>query len=93
MTFHAADDGHDRGGDRHLDVRDLAPAQRHESIFAEYHALAPGAGFILVNDHDPKPLRYQFEAEHPGEFTWDTLQAGPQVWRVRIGRSAGRPVP
>jgi uncharacterized protein (DUF2249 family) len=87
VTFHAADDGHDRGGDPHLDVRDLAPAQRHESIFAEYHALAPGAGFILVNDHDPKPLRYQFEVEHPDEFTWDTLEAGPQVWRVRIGKA------
>jgi len=69
-----------------LDVRSLAPAQRHRSIFAAYEALAPGAGFVLVNDHDPKPLRYQFEAEHAGEFTWDSLEAGPQVWRVRIGR-------
>ncbi|MHB1711252.1 MAG: DUF2249 domain-containing protein [Acidimicrobiales bacterium] len=77
------------GGDHdpHLDVRDLAPALRHESIFTEYHALAPGAGFVLVNDHDPKPLRYQFEAEHPGEFTWDYLEPGPKVWRVRIGRA------
>lgn len=74
--------GHD------LDVRDLAPAQRHESIFAAYGALTPGAGFVLVNDHDPKPLRYQFEAEHPGEFTWDSLEAGPEAWRVRIGRLA-----
>ena len=52
----------------------------------------PGAGFVLVNDHDPKPLRYQFEAEHAGDFTWDSLEAGPEVWRVRIGRppAAGR---
>jgi uncharacterized protein (DUF2249 family) len=71
-----------------LDVRDLAPAQRHEAIFAAYSALARGAGFVLVNDHDPKPLRYQFEAEHTGEFAWDVLEAGPKVWRVRIGRPA-----
>ena len=70
-----------------LDVRDLPPARRHESIFAAYQALAPGAGFVLVNDHDPKPLRYQFEAEHAGQFTWDYLEAGPQTWRVRIGRA------
>ena len=89
VTFRAASDDHAPRGDPDLDVRDLAPAQRDQSIFAEYHALAPGAGFVLVNDHDPKPLRYQFEAEHPGEFTWDTLQAGPQVWRVRIGRNPG----
>ena len=75
-----------READRDLDVRDLAPAQRHESIFVAYQALAPGAGFVLVNDHDPKPLRYQFEAEHSGEFTWDSREAGPEVWRVRIGR-------
>jgi len=70
-----------------LDVRSLAPAQRHQSIFASYHALVPGTGFILVNDHDPKPLRYQFEAEHADEFTWDSIEAGPQVWRVRIGKA------
>jgi len=74
--------------DPDLDVRDLPPARRHEAIFAAYRALTPGAGFVLVNDHDPKPLRYQFEAEHPGEFTWDYLEDGPQAWRVRIGRAA-----
>jgi len=73
-------------GDAVLDVRELAPAQRHDSIFAAYQALAPGAGFVLVNDHDPKPLRYQFEAEHAGEHTWEGLEEGPTVWRVRIGR-------
>ncbi|MGH3302296.1 MAG: DUF2249 domain-containing protein [Streptosporangiaceae bacterium] len=69
-----------------LDVRDLPPARLHEAIFAAYHALAPGTGFVLVNDHDPKPLRYQLEAEHAGQFTWDYLETGPQTWRVRIGR-------
>ncbi len=72
-----------------LDVRSLAPAQRHERIFATYAALAPGTSFVLVNDHDPKPLRYQFEAEHPTAFTWDYLEAGPRTWRVRIGRQPG----
>jgi uncharacterized protein (DUF2249 family) len=69
-----------------LDVRELPPARRHTTIFATYEALLPGAGFVLVNDHDPKPLRYQFEAEHAGQFTWDYLEQGPEVWRVRIGR-------
>jgi uncharacterized protein (DUF2249 family) len=44
---------------------------------------------VLVNDHDPKPLRYQFEARHVGEFTSDYLESGPKVLRVRIGRPAG----
>jgi uncharacterized protein (DUF2249 family) len=72
-----------------LDVRPLAPAQRHEAIFSTFDALAPGKDFLLLNDHDPRPLRYQFEAEHAGEFIWDYLEAGPRVWRVRIGRSVG----
>ncbi len=74
-------------GEPDLDVRSLAPALRHEAIFTCYRALEPGTGFVLVNDHDPKPLRYQFEAEHAGEFSWDYLESGPRTWRVRIGRA------
>lgn len=69
-----------------LDVRKLAPAQRHVTIFQTFDALGPGEVFELVNDHDPKPLYYQFAAEHAGEFTWDYAERGPQVWRVKIGK-------
>ncbi len=72
--------------DNDLDVRDEPPARRHELIFSTYHDLAPGTAFVLVNDHDPKPLYYQFAAEHPDAFTWEYLEQGPEVWRVRIGR-------
>lgn len=41
----------------------------------------------VLDDHDPKPLRYQFEAEHAGQFTWEYLERGPDVWRVRTGRA------
>lgn len=74
--------------DQTLDVREEIPRRRHELIEQTYHELVPGTGFVLVNDHDPKPLRYQFEAEWPGQFTWDYLESGPEVWRVRIGRPA-----
>ena len=65
--------------DTELDVRSEPPARRHELIFDTYHDLQPGTAFVLVNDHDPKPLRYQFEAEHAGAFTWDYLEQGPEV--------------
>ncbi len=74
-----------------LDVRELAPAQRHARIFETFDGLAEGTAFELVNDHDPKPLSYQFAAEHPGAFSWDYLEQGPEVWRVRIGRPAITP--
>ena len=73
--------------DPQLDVRSEPPARRHTLILDTYHALAPGAGFELVNDHDPKPLFYQFDAEYKDQFTWDYLEQGPVVWRVRIGRT------
>lgn len=69
-----------------IDVRSLVPAQRHEKIFELVNQLAPGGSFVLVNDHDPKPLYYQLEAEHPKQFSWTYLEKGPQVWRVEIGR-------
>ena len=71
-----------------LDVRPEPPARRHELIFSTYEALAPGTSYVLVNDHDPKPLYYQFAAEHTGQFEWNYLKEGPEVWRVRIGRPA-----
>jgi uncharacterized protein (DUF2249 family) len=76
--------------DRQLDVRSEVPARRHELIFDTYAGLGDGEAFVLINDHDPKPLYYQFEAEHTGEFTWDYLEEGPADWRVRIGRIAAR---
>ena len=70
-----------------LDVRELAPRDRHRQIFERYNALTPGAAFVLVNDHDPKPLYYQFEYEHKGQFAWTYLEQGPEVWRVQIQRT------
>lgn len=77
------------GGERELDVRALPPRERHALIFETFEALAPGQSFVLVNDHDPKPLYYQFAAERPGAFTWKYLEEGPETWRVRIGKTAG----
>lgn len=71
-----------------IDVRQLPPAQRHSTIFGMYNQLQSGQAFELVNDHDPKPLYYQFAAEHQGKFTWNYLEQGPQVWRVKIGKPA-----
>ncbi len=71
-----------------IDVRDVAPRERHPLLFNTFHALQPNENFELVNDHDPKPLYYQFNAEHPGAFSWDYLQQGPDTWRVKIGKTA-----
>jgi len=70
-----------------LDVRTVPPAQRHPLIFQTFDALQPGEAFMLVNDHDPKPLYYQFKFEKEGQFTWDYVEQGPEVWRVQVGKA------
>ncbi len=69
-----------------VDVREIVPRERHPFIFQTFDSLAPDEKFELVNDHDPKPLYYQFMHERPGQFTWEYLEEGPMTWRVSIGR-------
>ena len=70
-----------------LDVREIVPRARHGLIVEAFDQLASGGSFVLINDHDPRPLYYQFQAERPGEVRWEYLEQGPEVWRVRIGRN------
>ena len=71
-----------------IDVRAINPRERHALIFGRFDALAPGQLLQLVNDHDPRPLRYQFDSRSPGQFEWTYLQAGPDLWRVQIAKRA-----
>ena len=78
-----------------IDVRSIPPRERHPLIFTTFRELPAGQVMQLVNDHDPKPLYYQFQAEMPGTFSWDYLESGPDTWRVSItklanGHSDGR---
>ena len=73
-----------------LDVRTITPRERHPLIFSRLDALQVGETLFLVNDHDPRPLYYQIQAEHPGQFSWDPQIEGPEKWVIRIGRIAKR---
>lgn len=69
-----------------VDIRGIVLRERHPLIFSSFNALAVGQSMQLVNDHDPQPLRHQFDAQMPGHFAWRTVEAGPEVWRVDITR-------
>ena len=69
-----------------IDVRPMPPRERHPKIFGTWEDLPPGESILLVNDHDPVPLYYQFAAEHLGSFRWEYLEQGPDVFRVRISK-------
>lgn len=79
--------------DNELDVRQRRKPDKHPTIFATYAALAVGESFVLVNNHDPKHLRDEFDADHPGSYGWEYLESGPAVWRIRIAKLTSTPLP
>ncbi len=76
-----------------LDVRRLRKPDKHPTIFATYSALAAGESFVLVNNHDPKHLRAEFEADYPGSYDWEYIEMGPDAWRIRISKLVATPPP
>jgi len=76
-----------------IDVREIPPFQRHPMIFGRFNELRPGEALQLINDHDPRPLYNQFLAMAAGNFSWDYLESGPDLWRVRIGKARGAVAP
>jgi uncharacterized protein (DUF2249 family) len=71
-----------------IDVRAIPPRERHPRIFAAFDGLAPGEAILLVNDHDPRPLFYQFQAERPGQAAWLPEEEGPERWVIRIAKAS-----
>ncbi|MFT9487292.1 MAG: DUF2249 domain-containing protein [Tepidibacillus sp.] len=69
-----------------VDAREYEPKDKHRVIFETFEGLQPGQKMELVNDHDPKPLQYQFMMEKAGQFEWEYLEEGPEVWRVAISK-------
>jgi uncharacterized protein (DUF2249 family) len=69
-----------------LDVRPMPHGSRHEEIFGRLERLGRGEALVIVNDHDPKPLRYQLDALWPSAFDWSYETGGPGLWKVTIAR-------
>ena len=70
-----------------LDLRPIAPRERHALIFERFDVLLPGQSLRLLSDHDPQPLRHAFEDRSLGRFEWTALQSGPLEWLVQITRT------
>jgi uncharacterized protein (DUF2249 family) len=74
--------------DKVMDVRPIPCSIKHGMILKTWFNLSVGDYFILLNDHDPVPLRYQFQAEFPGAYAWEYLERGPADFRVKITKTA-----
>jgi len=77
----------DEGKKLTLDVRTIIPREKHSAIFSAFDSLSRGETLELINDHDPKPLYYQFAAERNGQFIWEYKEEGPVVWKVNITKN------
>lgn len=71
-----------------IDLRNTPHPRRHGIIFSAFDTLALGESFILVNDHDPQPLRVQMDLLRAGELNWEYVLKAPENFRVRISRVA-----
>lgn len=67
-----------------FDVRPYPPSERHEMFYKAFADIKAGEAFVFTNDHDPKPLYYQMEAESKEPFKWEYIEEGPDVWKVRV---------
>ena len=87
MTNHSSgevDANEDKQEAKMIDAREIPAQKRHPFIFQTFDELPVGAAFILVNDHDPLPLYYQFTDRRKQQFRWEYEEEGPDLWRVRV---------
>ncbi len=64
----------------------LPPPVKHQTILSVFDALPQGFAALLINDHDPKPLLYQLEAEQPGVFSINYQEQGPERFAILVTR-------
>lgn len=69
-----------------VNAPDYPPREKHPTIFNTFDSLKSGEAMQLINDHDPKPLYYQFMMEREDQFTWEYLEQGPEIWKVAISK-------
>jgi uncharacterized protein (DUF2249 family) len=68
-----------------LDMRDVEPRDRLETILGTYRTLIPGATLHLTVDHDPTCMYYTLEATEPARsFRFQIVENGPDVWRAEV---------
>lgn len=67
-----------------VNAMEYPPQLKHKVIFETFNGLDASEAMLLINDHDPIPLRYQFESMFPGKFGWSYIEQGPDTFRVKI---------
>ncbi|MEP6861257.1 MAG: DUF2249 domain-containing protein, partial [Deltaproteobacteria bacterium] len=68
-----------------LDMREVEPRDRLDTILGAYRSLIPGATLHLTLDHDPSCMYYTLEATEPARsFEFQVVENGPETWRAEV---------
>ena len=67
-----------------INATEYPPHLKHKVIFETFDALQSVEAMLLVNDHDPKPLRFQFQSTLPDKFEWEYIEQGPVTFQIKI---------
>ncbi len=70
-----------------INVQELEPALRHQTIFNVFNTLKEGEHLIIHNNHDPMPVYYQLMNMRGNIFSWEYLQKGPEWWDIKVTRT------
>lgn len=73
-----------------LDVRSIPQWERHARIFAAFESLASGQALLVLTDHEPRPLRAQFDERYGAGYTWTARQLGDGRWEAEIAKNHRR---
>lgn len=71
-----------------LDVRQLPRWKRHPKILAAFDALDAGAELRVISDHEPRPLREEFERTYSRQYVWQQRMLSVDHWQVILRRVA-----
>ncbi len=68
-----------------VDIRKYDCGHRYTFVYDAFDKLEIGEKMELINDHDPRPLfERKLPSDFPGQFQWDYIEKGPNVWRASI---------
>lgn len=76
-----------------FDARELTCDEKRPAVIDRCVSLPVGRSFVLVNGHDPVPLRAFLDREFPGCFRWDHVpgRADEESVAIRVTK-IGAPV-
>jgi len=66
----------------------IDPGTMHVDIFEKLSAMEIGQSVVINHDQNLRPLYFRLQAECRQAFVWETLDDGPEAWRVQFTRKA-----